>query len=89
MAQTRNIQQQVIQNSLNNPSNNLKIKRQNYMKIGGQEQVTYSNPQLCAEYAQEIQTYLKNQEKCLVTNPNYMANQNELNDRMRSILIDW
>ena len=49
----------------------------------------YSDPQNVDEYFDDICEELsKNEEKYLV-NPDYMAKQNDINFRMRAILIDW
>ena len=47
------------------------------------------NPQNVDEYFDDIcENLLKNEEKYLV-DPQYMSNQNDINYRMRAILIDW
>ncbi|CAB4015580.1 cyclin B [Paramuricea clavata] len=48
----------------------------------------FENPQLCAEYANEIYRYLMKYEKdfCIC---DYLKDQKEINERMRSILVDW
>ncbi|XP_046858693.1 G2/mitotic-specific cyclin-B-like [Xenia sp. Carnegie-2017] len=48
----------------------------------------YENPQLCAEYANEIYHYLLSYEKQFIV-PDYMKTQKHVNERMRSILVDW
>lgn len=47
------------------------------------------NPQLCAEYAQEIDAHLREAETRTRPKPNYMRKQTDLDARMRAILIDW
>ncbi|XP_065060007.1 G2/mitotic-specific cyclin-B-like [Rhopilema esculentum] len=46
------------------------------------------DPFQCAEYAADIYTYLRKIEKVLCAG-DYMQKQSEINERMRSILIDW
>lgn len=46
--------------------------------------------QFCVpEYIHEIYAHLKENEGKYLPNPNYMAAQTDLNERMRSILVDW
>ena len=54
--------------------------------------VTYSNPQYATEYIDEIFVYLKELEKAsphYYPAPEYMKNQYDINEKMRSILLDW
>lgn len=46
------------------------------------------NPLLCAEYVKDIYKYMKKREKLLQVDP-YFSNQSEINEKMRSILVDW
>ncbi|XP_028411190.1 G2/mitotic-specific cyclin-B-like [Dendronephthya gigantea] len=48
----------------------------------------HENPQLCAEYANEIYRYLLEYERNFIIH-DYMNDQKEINARMRSILVDW
>ena len=67
--------------------NNNDIKFSNCMNIV--EPLKISNPQNVDEYFDDIcDEYSKNEEKYLV-DPQYMSNQNDINFRMRAILIDW
>ena len=43
----------------------------------------------CAEIAEEIFRNLRQRETQGMVNPKYMANQSDINEKMRSILIDW
>ena len=45
--------------------------------------------QLAEEYQEEIIPYLISLEYKKRINPNYMLNQNDINEKMRMILIDW
>ena len=49
------------------------------------------NPQLCAEYATDIYEALKQTENIPGTLPEagYMKKQEDLNEKMRAVLIDW
>jgi len=46
------------------------------------------DPQAVAEYVNEIYEYLMEKEKDAV-DPRYMANQVDINEKMRAILVDW
>ena len=58
------------------------------MKYGNQL-IFNSQPQLVDDYLEEIFTHLKEIEFNITTNPFYMKNQNDINEKMRAILIDW
>lgn len=47
------------------------------------------DPQTCAEYAVEIFRYLRETEHSFVPRFGFMDGQEDINERMRSILIDW
>lgn len=47
------------------------------------------DPLMVAEYAHEIFEYLRDLEVNTIPNPNYMDHQDELEWKMRGILIDW
>lgn len=47
------------------------------------------DPSMCAEYVREIFAYYKDLEKTTMPNPNYMDHQEELEWKMRGILVDW
>ena len=51
------------------------------------------DPQACAEYATEIFAWLRNTESDkgnnMTVSPTYMQTQEDINEKMRSILIDW
>jgi hypothetical protein len=49
----------------------------------------YHNPQLVEEYIEEIFDYVKSVEFDHLPNPMYMKLQTDINEKMRSILIDW
>jgi cyclin B len=48
-----------------------------------------SNPQLVSEYVNDIYEYMRELELKFNIRPKCMANQTEINGRMRGILIDW
>jgi len=48
-----------------------------------------SNSSMCAEYAQEIDAHLREAELRTRPKPYYMRKQQDLDARMRSILVDW
>jgi len=52
------------------------------------DQKDYGDPQSVAEYVADIYTYLMEKEKDAV-DPHYLNNQVEVNEKMRSVLIDW
>ncbi|KAL2232109.1 UNVERIFIED_CONTAM: Cyclin-B2-3 [Sesamum indicum] len=47
------------------------------------------NPLAVTEYIDDIYTYYKKTESLSCVPPNYMAQQFDINERMRGILIDW
>jgi len=47
-----------------------------------------SNPQLCAEYAQEIYAYLKHLEKKRLVRSDFLSGC-PITDKMRAVLVDW
>ena len=47
------------------------------------------DPLMVAEYVHEIFVYMKQLEISTMPNPDYMDNQNELEWKMRGILVDW
>ncbi|XP_033121875.1 G2/mitotic-specific cyclin-B-like [Anneissia japonica] len=46
------------------------------------------NPQLCCEYVNDIYDYMRQLERALKVNKDYMENQ-AINSKMRTILVDW
>lgn len=48
-----------------------------------------NNPQYVYEYQEEIFSYLKEVNNIKGVKPNYMDDQDDINDKMRAILIDW
>jgi cyclin B len=53
------------------------------------DQIEARDPQSCAEYAVEIFKYLKETESQSIPKYGFMEMQEDINERMRSILIDW
>ena len=47
------------------------------------------DPSMCAEYVREIFQYYRQLEKTTMPNANYMEHQEELEWKMRGILVDW
>jgi G2/mitotic-specific cyclin 2 len=47
------------------------------------------DPSMCAEYVREIFDYYKELELVTMPNPNYMDHQEDLEWKMRGILVDW
>jgi hypothetical protein len=55
----------------------------------GNPNVFNPKPQLVDEYIDDIFQHLKEIEFNITTNPHYMKSQTDINEKMRSILIDW
>lgn len=47
------------------------------------------DPQSCAEYAVDIFEFLLQTENENIPKPGYMERQEDINEKMRAILIDW
>lgn len=47
------------------------------------------NPYMVAEYAHHITTELLRAEKDSIPHANYMSHQEDINEKMRAILVDW
>jgi hypothetical protein len=47
------------------------------------------NPLLCTEVVNQMYDHFNEAEKDVMVEPNYMTNQPYINERMRSILVDW
>nr|UST29464.1 g2/mitotic-specific cyclin-B-like isoform X1 [Haliclona caerulea] len=58
-------------------------------KVEDIDREDYNNPQLCAEYVNEIMRYLRAMERKYSVSPEYMNSQTEINEKMRTILVDW
>ena len=77
----------------NIPKNNLKLK--NSLSIQKENKLFTDilfpkyDLQFAEEYQEEIIPYLLSLEDKKRINPNYMLNQNDINEKMRMILIDW
>lgn len=69
----------------------LKQQTQSRIETLGSEIVLHSsqNPKFLFGSEQAILGYLKSREHAYSVNPEYIASQNDINSRMRSILIDW
>ena len=55
----------------------------------GNTTIFNAKPQLVDEYIDDIFQHLKEIEFNITTNPLYMKSQTDINEKMRSILIDW
>ena len=42
-----------------------------------------------AEYAKDIHENMRKEEDSHLVRPNYMEQQNDINEKMRAILVDW
>jgi len=47
------------------------------------------DPQAIAEFAEEVCQHMLRTEKDFLPQPGYLARQNDINEKMRAILIDW
>lgn len=86
------------QNSLKSPSGDVKMKENDTASLANhvadlrldvdfQDQ---HNPLACTEYIGSIMEHMRMTEHARVASPNYMSNkQNDINSKMREILIDW
>lgn len=54
-----------------------------------QEDSSTENPQDAKEYVDDILAHLRETECDFLCDPDYMNEQDDINDRMRAILIDW
>jgi len=51
--------------------------------------IDHDDPQAVVEYVNDIYTFMMEKEKINKLGPNFLANQNEVNEKMRAILVDW
>ena len=58
-------------------------------KIPKCDQVNLKNMFECNEYAEDIHTHMKSVETSTIPKASYMKNQNDINESMRAILVDW
>lgn len=49
----------------------------------------FDDPSMVSEYVNDIYTYLREIELSTRVNPRYMTSQPDINEKMRSILVDW
>ncbi|KAL3527286.1 hypothetical protein ACH5RR_011942 [Cinchona calisaya] len=47
------------------------------------------NPLAVADYVEDLYAYYRRMEGCSYISPNYMAQQFDINEKMRAILMDW
>lgn len=73
--------------SLNPQSNKMKNQNQPQKEIVAP--VYSTDPQICDEYSEEIDIYLRKIENLYLAKPGYMMKQSSINEKMRAILIDW
>lgn len=48
-----------------------------------------NNPNQCTVFVNEMYSQFLDQEKTLMVKPNYISSQPYINDKMRTILVDW
>ena len=93
-----NILMNKTQTNINIPKNNnidedveMKIENENKTNspVSLFEIPINTNPQNVDEYFDDICEELSKYEENYLVNPEYMSNQNDINFRMRAILIDW
>ena len=53
------------------------------------DQAEAKDPQTCAEYAVDIFKFLRENEDPSLPRYGYLEEQKDINERMRSILVDW
>lgn len=53
------------------------------------DQRDVEKPEMCAEYSEDIYAHLRSTEKNYMVPKDYMKDQRDINEKMRSILIDW
>lgn len=58
------------------------------LKVEDIDAKDHSNPQLCSHYIKDIYKYLCQLERQQTIRPHYLEGQ-EINERMRAILVDW
>ncbi|KAF2832989.1 A/B/D/E cyclin [Ophiobolus disseminans] len=75
-AKTEPVEQEIAQHDIEEPVPNL-------------DDEDVDDPLMVSEYVVEIFEYLKELEIATMANPEYMDNQNELEWKMRGILVDW
>jgi len=51
--------------------------------------IDHDDPQAVVEYVNDIYSFMMDKEKVNKLGPNFLANQNEVNEKMRAILVDW
>ena len=84
-----NLSQNICHTSENiNPSFQIKTSFLNEV-IMKSETIEYVNPQLVAEFIDDIYEHLKSIENDNQPKFGYMKNQSDINEKMRAILIDW
>lgn len=77
------------QNNKISSKNNSKNKKKSKNELENYNKITQNNPQLVNEYFDDIYIYYLELSDELFPLHGYMINQNEINPKMRSILIDW
>lgn len=60
-----------------------------FSKIPKCDQVNMRNIYECNEYAEDIHSYMKQTETATIPKATYMKTQQDINESMRAILIDW
>eukprot|EP01135_Chromosphaera_perkinsii_P000157 Nk52_evm53s32 gene=Nk52_evmTU53s32 len=68
------------------------VEQPNHENVGHDiDEECWNDQQMCAEYANEIFSYLlhREQDERVLPKPDYMRKQKDINDSMRLILVDW
>ena len=68
---------------------NIEENKDNTFDVEMKEEKEEINPQEVKEYFEEIYNNLIKEQEKIYINPNYMLYQNDINEKMRSILLDW
>lgn len=65
------------------------VQKEMQQSLIGEDLKNIDDPLECSEYATDIFNHLKNTELEYIAQPGYMKNQQDINEKMRAILIDW
>ena len=67
----------------------LKMPELIFQKVNCETNHVDNNPQLVGGFQPNIREYLQQKECYFQVSPNYLDRQSDLNEKMRSILVDW
>ena len=65
------------------------MEEESYDIVAGLDAEDIDDPSMCAEYVREIFEYYQELEKVTMPNAQYMDHQDDLEWKMRGILVDW